>query len=104
MLSASRTASNALLVCSPPMICSRAPGDGKFFRRLLHAVFAEQHLPGGKRGQHRLTRLGFRHRDQRHRSRVAPGLQGGGGDAGADAGQVFGDHVRMRRNCLHGDH
>ena len=93
--SASRTASRALLVCRPPMMCrlNRCSGAQRreLRRRLLHAVLAEHRLAGRQRRAHRLDRLGLRHRDQRHILRLAARLDRRVGDAVAHPAQIVGD-------------
>ena len=93
--SASCTASRALLVCNPPMMCrfrrNSLRSAGKLRRRLLHAILAEHGLPGLQRRAHRFQRLGLGHRDQRDFLRLAAGADRGFGDPVAHALQVGGD-------------
>ncbi len=73
---------------------------GKFRLRLLHAVLAEAALPGGDRRGDGGRVMGLAHRHQRHVPGIAAALGGGGGDAGADGGQVGGDHGAGRQLSL----
>ena len=88
MASNSATASRALFDCSEPTRCNSRPPMARDQRRpfglgLLHPVFAEHALSGGDDRLDRLGAEGFRHRDQRHRRRIAPGVAAGARDFGA---------------------
>lgn len=61
--------------------------------RLLHAVLAEDALPGGERGLDGLDRIGLGDGDELCGPWRPPGGGGGGLDSGTDSGQVGGDVV-----------
>ena len=59
-----------------------------FRRRFLHAVLAEDALPGLDQGQDRFFAKGLRHRDERHVLRIAPRLTRRLFDAAANIGKA----------------
>jgi len=61
----------------------------------LHAIFAEDALPGGERGQNRFRRKRLRHRHQRHARRIAAAAERGFSDFGANEVEPLGG-IRKR--------